>query len=95
MLYWLFQAHHVAGIGELAMILMTLARALLRGVVVCAAYLALEPYLRRLWPHSLIGWNRLLRGRFRDGIVGRDVLIGVAAAVAAVVLGVIVIALNH
>ena len=45
-------------------------------------YVALEPFVRRYWPNSLITWNRLLSGRFRDVRVGRDVLVGwVAAAV--------------
>ena len=42
-------------------------------------YLALEPYVRRFWPQLLIGWTRLLSGRVRDPLVGRDVLAGVAA----------------
>jgi serine/threonine-protein kinase len=39
-------------------------------------YLALEPYARKLWPRSLASWVRLLDGRWRDPIVGRDVLVG-------------------
>jgi serine/threonine-protein kinase len=39
-------------------------------------YFALEPYVRRRWPWRLISWNRLLAGRFRDPMVGRDLLIG-------------------
>ena len=39
-------------------------------------YLAVEPFLRRRWPHRLIGWTRLLEGRFTDARVGREVLIG-------------------
>jgi len=31
-------------------------------------YIALEPYVRRLWPKTLVSWHRLLAGRFR----GRD-----------------------
>jgi serine/threonine-protein kinase len=41
-------------------------------------YLALEPDLRRRWPWRLTGWVRLLSGRFRDPLVGRDLLVGVA-----------------
>jgi serine/threonine-protein kinase len=41
-------------------------------------FLALEPYVRRRWPWRIISWNRLLAGRFRDPMVGRDVLIGSA-----------------
>ena len=44
-------------------------------------YLALEPYLRRQMPELLIGWARLLEGRFRDPRVGRDALIGALAGV--------------
>ena len=40
-------------------------------------YLAVEPYVRRYWPHSIISWTRLLSGRVRDPLVGRDVLFGV------------------
>jgi hypothetical protein len=39
-------------------------------------YVALEPYARRRWPQVLISWSRLLAGRVRDPLVGRDVLIG-------------------
>jgi len=42
-------------------------------------YIALEPELRRTWPHLLISWSRLLSGRVRDPLVGRDVLLGVTA----------------
>jgi serine/threonine-protein kinase len=39
-------------------------------------YFALEPYVRRRWPWRMISWNRLLAGRFRDPMVGRDLMIG-------------------
>ena len=41
-------------------------------------YIALEPYIRRFWPQLLIGWTRLIAGRVRDPLVGRDILVGVA-----------------
>ncbi|HEX5474485.1 MAG TPA: serine/threonine-protein kinase [Vicinamibacterales bacterium] len=41
-------------------------------------YLAFEPFVRRAWPSMLVGWTRVLAGRLRDPIVGRDVLLGVA-----------------
>jgi len=47
---------------------------------VWVSYLALDPFARRYWPDLLISWNRLLAGRFRDPLVGRDILIGVAIA---------------
>jgi len=45
-------------------------------------YLALEPYVRRLWPEMLISWMRVLSGNLRDSRVGRDVLIGAVGGVA-------------
>lgn len=39
-------------------------------------YIALEPYLRQRWPHRIVSWSRLLVGRLRDPLVGRDLLIG-------------------
>lgn len=95
LLYWALQAHHVAGAGELAMILQTTARALLRAVIICAAYIGLEPHVRKWRPHALIGWNRLLRGRFRDPAVGRDVLIGAACGVIAQLIGSAGLLLGH
>ena len=52
------------------------------GVGVWLAYLAMEPSVRRLWPNALISWSRLLAGRIRDPIVGRDVLVGVLGGLA-------------
>lgn len=43
------------------------------------SYLAIEPYVRRTWPEMLVSWVRLLEGRFRDPLVGRDVLLGLMA----------------
>jgi hypothetical protein len=54
---------------------MVLRQALALGL----AYLALEPFVRRRWPLQLVGWARLLTGRWSDPWVGRDVLLGVAA----------------
>ena len=45
-------------------------------------YAALEPYVRRQWPQMLISSSRLLDGRWRDPLVGRDVLIGGVLALA-------------
>ncbi|MHC4908732.1 MAG: serine/threonine-protein kinase [Planctomycetota bacterium] len=50
----------------------------------CLLYYALEPYVRRRVPERLIAWSRLLSGRWRDPLVGRDVLIGLAAGLGSV-----------
>jgi serine/threonine-protein kinase len=52
-----------------------LAHAALLGLM----YIALEPYVRRLWPETMVSWSRLLIGRAKDPLVGRDLLIGMAA----------------
>jgi predicted Ser/Thr protein kinase len=44
-------------------------------------YLALEPELRASWPHSVVTWNRVLAGRWKDPQVGAHILIGAAAGV--------------
>ena len=57
-------------------------RGLLLGMVVYAIYMALEPDVRRRWPETLIAWSRVLTGRLRDPLVGRDLLLGILAGVA-------------
>ena len=49
-------------------------------------YLAFEPPIRRRWPAILIAWNRVLTGRVRDPVVGRDLLFGTVAGVLTVCL---------
>ena len=50
-------------------------------------YIAVEPFARRYWPTLMVSWQRILGGRLRDPLVGRDVLFGVlAGAIAAALL---------
>src|SRR5262249_7133820 len=44
-------------------------------------YLALEPVIRRRCPHRLTAWTRLADGRWRDPLVGREVLLGLLVGV--------------
>ncbi len=74
---WLLRAHHLASLDEFFLFLITLSWALLATALVSVMYLALEPFVRRRDPHTLISWSRLLAGQFRDPLVGRDFLIGV------------------
>ena len=76
----LIRARHYTRIQfEYARMSAILAYALLVAAGLWLLYLAFEPYVRKFWPHLLIGWTRLLSGRVRDPLVGRDVLIGAAA----------------
>jgi serine/threonine-protein kinase len=76
--------------GEIArqpdLFLAQLGLVLLFGVVSGLIYLALEPYVRRHWPRTLISWTRLVMGRVGDPRVSRDVLIGAVAGVLLVVV---------
>jgi serine/threonine-protein kinase len=82
-----FGAHHVPNYGELALFIMFLALGLFDSGFIWVLYIALEPYVRRRWPATLVSWNRLLLGGFRDPLVGRDVLIGCLLAAFSVALG--------
>ena len=67
--------------------------ALIHAIGMWFAYVALEPYVRRLWPRVLVSWTRLLTGRFRDPLVGRDLLLGVALGATLTALGLATFAL--
>jgi len=76
----------LAGVLRLAeasfdVVLAIVARGLLFAVCVAIVYVALEPFLRRHWPSTMISWSRLQAGRWRDPLVGRDVLVGLCAGV--------------
>jgi hypothetical protein len=73
---------HTPTASEVGVVVMAISGALFFGGIAWLLYLALEPFLRRRWPHALIGWGKVLAGRLRDPLVGRDVLIGAAAGVA-------------
>ena len=77
-LVWLFGVHHVAGPQrEWGML-----RDFLREPWLSyffrhwLYYMALEPYIRRYWPNVLIAWSRAVDGRFRDPLLGQQILIG-------------------
>ncbi len=78
---WLLEAHHQTR-PELqwSLFIRGVSFALFIGGFVWVVYIGLEPVVRRVWPHTLISWSRLLAGRARDPMVGRDVLIGVVLA---------------
>jgi tRNA A-37 threonylcarbamoyl transferase component Bud32 len=63
-----------------------IGRALFGSGLLWLTYLGLEPYIRRFSPDSLIGWTRILSGRWRDPQVGFDVLLGVCAGLAMTLL---------
>ncbi len=87
MIDWLFGAHHTTDpSGEIQLFIFSLATSMFAAIYFGAAYLALEPYMRKYWPDGLISWARVVGGRYGDPVVGRDVLVGAAAGVALKIL---------
>jgi predicted Ser/Thr protein kinase len=76
---WILGGHHVPSPEQEGILLIiALAKSLLDAAVTWCLYMALEPLARRVHPRFLVSWTRLLRGRFTDPLVGRDVLGGAA-----------------
>jgi len=78
----LLEGHFVASLVMTSRVVGSLAFPLLVSVVVGVFYLALEPYVRRFWPRMIVSWVRLLDGRVRDPLVGRDALVGLLVGTA-------------
>ena len=73
---WALEADHITVLAEALLLIMAVSSALFAAGVVWVLYVALEPYVRRRWPHTVITWNRVLAGHWRDPLVGRDLLVG-------------------
>jgi hypothetical protein len=86
-LYWVFAAHHTQSfVDEFRIFSLAFAKSLMYAAEVWVGYLAVEPYIRRRRPKTIIGWKRLLEGRWNDPIVARDLLLGAGFGVAMVLL---------
>jgi serine/threonine-protein kinase len=81
MMAWLCAANHVPSLAEILGVAYALGWALFWAGFFWTYYVALEPYVRRRWPQSMIAWSRLLGGGVRDPVMGGDLLIGVACGV--------------
>ncbi len=81
MAIWVCRMHFIPSVGMIGMFLVAICTAVFYGVVLWTLYVAVEPFVRRHWPRTIISWTSLLTGRFRDPVVGRDVLVGVAFGV--------------
>jgi len=73
---WICGAHHVPTLYEFVLFIQFLSFGLLFSCLCWVFYIAVEPYVRRRWPATLVSWSRLMAGGFRDPLVGRDVLAG-------------------
>src|SRR5579859_2859480 len=73
---------HFPSIGAtLGLSVIAISTALFLSGAMWTLYMAVEPWVRRQWPKTLISWSRLLAGNLRDPVVGRDILLGVALGV--------------
>jgi hypothetical protein len=78
---WLCRGHMVPSVEMLFPFTMAISTALFFAGLIWVLYLSLEPYVRRHWPQALVSWSRIVMGRLRDPLVGRDVLFGVILGV--------------
>jgi len=81
LLSWLFTAKHVPGLNEFFLLTWAIGSALFWAACYGVLYLALEPYVRRRWPQSLISWSRLLAGGIRDSTVGGQTIFSIAIGI--------------
>jgi len=80
-------AHHILDQYEQFIFIMALSMGFFFAALIWMLYIAIEPYVRRRWPDTLISWTRMLAGQFRDPVVGRDLLVGIFAGVSFSVFG--------
>ncbi len=73
----LFRSHFVPTLDTVGLIIFGISTALFVSAFLWVLYVALEPYVRRNWPQTIISWTRILSGHLRDPLVGRDLLFGV------------------
>jgi len=78
---WIGTVHALPQGDTLIMFFQSIGDWLLSAGLLWILYLALEPELRSRWPHSIVTWNRLLAGRWRDAQVGAHILIGATVGV--------------
>ena len=79
---WACQVHWIADVGLLATFLIAVCTSVFYGVFMATMYIALEPFVRRRWPQTIVSWTTALTRHLSDPIVGRDALFGVALGVA-------------
>ncbi len=75
---WLGFTHPVEDAALLDNFLGAAGDWLLSAAIVWIVYLALEPAVRARWPHSIVTWNRILAGRWKDAQAGSEILLGAA-----------------
>jgi predicted Ser/Thr protein kinase len=72
----MLDAHHTPSLEELNVFWKSISVAALNAGAIWVFYIALEPWVRRRWPHTMISWSRYVSKGIRDPLVGRDILLG-------------------
>lgn len=75
-LYLILPTLRPASLFNSGALLLAVSRALWVGLFAWILYMALEPYIRRVAPWSIVSWTRMISGKPADALVGRDVLLG-------------------
>jgi len=94
LLEWSFTLHLSEGVARALSSIVRgrgIGHALIHATSMWFFYIALEPYVRRLWPHMLVSWARVTSGRLRDPLVGRDLLLGTLFALGSLASMVLVV----
>jgi eukaryotic-like serine/threonine-protein kinase len=83
---WVANSTHFASVDpEMGRFFTAIGMALFNAGLLWLLYLALEPYVRKFWPVTLVSWSRLIAGQVVDARVGRDILIGTLFGIAIVI----------
>jgi predicted Ser/Thr protein kinase len=75
------RSHFATIVDTIGLTVIAISTALFLSGAMWIFYMAIEPWVRRQWPKSIVSWSRLLAGGWRDPVVGRDILLGVALGV--------------
>jgi serine/threonine-protein kinase len=81
MALFLCRSHFPSVVQTFGLTIVAISTALFAAGAMWTLYMAVEPFVRRHWPKTIISWSRLLAGNWRDPVVGRDILLGVVLGV--------------
>jgi serine/threonine-protein kinase len=75
--YSLLVMHHTATMNEVAGFWTIVGTAMANAILNFVFYVALEPWVRRKWPRTIVSWTRFCSKGVSDPLVGRDLLYGI------------------
>jgi serine/threonine-protein kinase len=78
--YSLLAMHHTATMSEVIGFWTIIGTAMANAALNWIFYVALEPWVRRKWPHTIVSWTRFTSRGPSDPLVGRDLLYGIGFA---------------